>query len=196
MPTIDEVQPRCRFVGEDGGVRGAPALPPDFAKCGGCRRVVEAPSRRRLSMRSQWARRPLSRCDAETAPLHVVARESMGTGPARLLFVLSALLGWRHYTKVPKPQRRNKPQKHPLILRRSACSRIATGEPVRSCGRGCGGTGVTISPVVISRSGREWRLSAVECGRDAEYAPERKAERDVRAESAGGGYFAYRPVRA
>ena len=35
MQTIDEVQPRCRFVGEDGGVRGAPALPPDFAKCGG-----------------------------------------------------------------------------------------------------------------------------------------------------------------
>ena len=53
MQTIDEVQPRCRFVGEDGGVRGAPALPPDFAKCGGSRREVETLPRRRLSMRSR-----------------------------------------------------------------------------------------------------------------------------------------------
>jgi len=70
MPTIDEAKAQCRFVSESGGVRGAPALPPDFAKCGGSRRVVEAPPRRRLSMRSQLARRPLSRCAAETAAFH------------------------------------------------------------------------------------------------------------------------------
>ena len=49
MQTIDEVQPDYRFVGEDGGVRGAPALPPDFAKCGSSRRMVDAPPRLRLS---------------------------------------------------------------------------------------------------------------------------------------------------
>jgi len=149
-----------RLAPPDGG--GTLSLPPDFAKCGGSRRMVEAPPRRRLSMRSQRARHPLSRCDAETVPLHVVARESMGTGPARLLFVLSALLGWRHYTKVPKPQRRNKPQKHPLILRRSACSRIATGEPVRSCGRGCGGTACDHFP---RRDFMFWQGMTAACGR-------------------------------
>ena len=48
MPTIDDVQPHCQLCGVGGGVRGAPALPPDFAKCGGSRRVVEAPPRRRV----------------------------------------------------------------------------------------------------------------------------------------------------
>ena len=35
----------------DGGHAGRVTLPPDFAKCGGGRRVVEAPPRWRLSMR-------------------------------------------------------------------------------------------------------------------------------------------------
>jgi len=50
MQALAEADARHRLVGslpygEDGGVRGALALPPDFAKCGGIRQKVEAPPR-------------------------------------------------------------------------------------------------------------------------------------------------------
>ena len=87
MPTIDEVQPRCRFVGEDGGVRGASALPPDFAKCGGSRRMVEALPRLRLSQsvlrrdggerEGEWERAGGARDEPVAEPAH------LRRGPAR-----------------------------------------------------------------------------------------------------------------
>ena len=60
----------------DGGHAGRVTLPPDFAQCGGGRRVVEAPPRWRLSMRSPSGATSIPRISAQPVFLRLQIHKS------------------------------------------------------------------------------------------------------------------------